>query len=86
MLNATGIVRKVDPLGRVVLPIALRREQGIEPKDALEISVDGNDIIVQKYFPGCVFCGEHKGMSEFKGKIMCRNCVVAIASTRDVAD
>ena len=56
-MKSTGIVRKVDELGRVVLPIELRRNLNIEEKDSLEIYVDGNSVILKKYEPDCIFCG-----------------------------
>ena len=59
-MKSTGIVRKVDELGRIVLPIELRRTMGIEVKDALEIYVDGDHIVLKKYEPSCVFCGNAK--------------------------
>ena len=57
MMKSTGIVRKVDELGRIVLPMELRRSLGIAEKDALEIYVDAEKIILKKYEPACVFCG-----------------------------
>jgi len=56
-MKATGIVRKVDNLGRIVLPIELRRTLNIETKDSIEIYVDGEDVILKKYEPACTFCG-----------------------------
>ena len=79
-MKATGIVRKIDELGRVVLPIDIRRERGIEPKDGLEIYVDGEFIIVQKYQPRCVFCGGTEEIGEFMGKLVCRACEAEIGS------
>ena len=73
-MKSTGIVRKVDELGRVVIPIELRRTLGIDEKDALEIYVDAEKIILKKYEPACVFCGEAGDMSNFKGKNVCRDC------------
>ena len=73
-MKATGIVRPVAELGRIVLPKSLRRERGIEPRDDVEIFVYGDCIILQKYVPGCVFCGEHERLSEFKGKLVCPSC------------
>ena len=67
-MKSTGIVRKVDELGRIVLPIELRRTMGIEVKDALEIYVDGDHIVLKKYEPSCVFCGNAKDIIHFKGK------------------
>jgi transcriptional pleiotropic regulator of transition state genes len=58
MKKATGIVRRVDELGRIVLPIELRRVLGIQEKDKLEIYTEGDTIILHKYAPGCVFCGD----------------------------
>ena len=55
-MKSTGIVRRVDELGRIVLPIEMRRTLDIAEKDALEIYVDGNHIILKKYEPACIFC------------------------------
>ena len=73
-MKATGIVRKVDDLGRIVLPIDVRRERGIEPKDDVEIYVDGDNIVLQKYRPHCVFCGGQEDLIEFQGKRVCLSC------------
>ena len=73
-MKSTGIVRKVDELGRIVLPIELRRTMGIEVKDALEIYVDGDHIVLKKYEPSCVFCGNAKDIIHFKGYIVCSDC------------
>lgn len=78
-MRASGYVRHVDELGRIVLPISVRRQQGIMPKDPIEMFVDGDSIVLQKYVPGCVFCGEHENVTEFRGKIVCFSCVEAIA-------
>lgn len=75
MMKSTGIVRKVDELGRVVIPIELRRTLGIAEKDALEIYVDGERIILKKYEPACIFCGNADKVSHFKGKIVCHDCL-----------
>ena len=73
-MKSTGIVRKVDELGRIVLPIELRRTMGIEVKDALEIYVDGDHIVLKKYEPSCVFCGNAKDIIHFKGQNVCSDC------------
>lgn len=73
-MKSTGIVRKVDELGRIVLPIELRRTMGIEVKDALEIYVDGDHIVLKKYEPSCVFCGNAKDIIHFKSKNVCSDC------------
>lgn len=68
-MKSTGIVRKVDELGRVVLPIELRRTLNIAEKDALEIYVDEQNIILKKYEPACIFCDNAKNITLYKGKI-----------------
>ena len=74
-VKALGIVRQIDELGRVVIPVELRRTLGIEVKDGMEIFVDGNKIILQKYEPGCTFCGEVQEKPKFiYGKIVCDTC------------
>lgn len=78
-MKATGIVRKVDELGRVVLPIELRRTLGMEVNDPLEIFVDGNQIILKKYKLGCTFCDNVDGISVIKGKPICSTCLKEIS-------
>ena len=73
-MKSTGIVRKVDELGRIVLPIEMRRTLDIAEKDALEIYVDGDNIILRKYQPTCIFCDNAKGVISFKGKNVCPDC------------
>lgn len=74
-MKSTGIVRKVDELGRVVIPIELRRTLNIGEKDALEIFTEGETIILKKYEPACVFCGQAKAVKNVKGKNICPACV-----------
>ena len=74
-MKSTGIVRKVDELGRIVIPIELMRTLDIEIKDALEIFVDGDYIMLKKYEPACVFCGQAKETTSFKGKNVCPECI-----------
>lgn len=78
MMKSTGIVRKVDELGRVVIPIELRRTLSIDEKDALEIYVDGERIVLRKYEPACIFCGNADGVRPFKGKNVCPHCLEAM--------
>ncbi|NMB40912.1 MAG: AbrB/MazE/SpoVT family DNA-binding domain-containing protein [Firmicutes bacterium] len=78
-LKSTGIVRKVDELGRVVIPIELRRTLGIKVKDALEIYVDGERIVLKKYEPACIFCGSADGVKQFSGRIVCQDCIRKMA-------
>ncbi|MGM9522407.1 MAG: AbrB/MazE/SpoVT family DNA-binding domain-containing protein [Oscillospiraceae bacterium] len=74
-MKSTGIVRKVDELGRIVIPIELRRTLGIEEKDSLEIYVNEDNIILRKYEPACIFCGKAKDVSSYKGKNICAKCM-----------
>lgn len=77
-MKSTGIVRKVDELGRIVLPIELRRTLGIQEKDRIEIFVDGESIILRKYQPACIFCDNAKDIINYKGKNICPECVKAM--------
>jgi transcriptional pleiotropic regulator of transition state genes len=79
-MKSTGIVRKVDELGRVVIPIELRRTLGIEQKDALEIYVDNEHIILKKYEPACIFCDNARDVETYKGKNICKNCLEDLKS------
>jgi transcriptional pleiotropic regulator of transition state genes len=78
-MKSTGIVRKVDELGRVVIPIELRRTLGIDEKDSLEIYVDGEKIILKKYEPACIFCGNAEDVINYRGKNICRECLGQLA-------
>lgn len=80
MMKSTGIVRKVDELGRVVIPVELRRTLRIAEKDALEIYVDEEKIILKKYEPACVFCGNAGETVTFKNKIICKDCITDMRS------
>lgn len=73
-MKSTGIVRKVDELGRIVLPIELRRTLDIAEKDSLEIYSDGASIVLKKYEQACVFCGGVKDIVNYKGKNICEDC------------
>ena len=75
VMKSTGIVRKVDELGRIVLPIELRRTLDIAERDSLEIYVDGASIILKKYEPACIFCGDAADVISYKGRNICRNCL-----------
>jgi transcriptional pleiotropic regulator of transition state genes len=79
-VKSTGIVRKVDELGRIVLPIELRRTLEINEKDSLEIYVDGSSVILKKYEPSCIFCGDAKDVIVYKGRNICPNCLKELAS------
>lgn len=74
-MKSTGIVRKIDSLGRVVLPIELRRTLDIDKEDPIEIFVDDNYIMLKKYQPSCIFCNDARNVIPFKGKNICENCL-----------
>lgn len=74
-MKSTGIVRPVDSLGRIVLPIELRRMMNIECKDSIEIFVDGQYIMLKKYQPSCVFCDSMDDIHSYKGKNVCSECI-----------
>lgn len=69
------VVRKVDPLGRVVLPVKLRKKLGIGTNDPVEMFLDNGKIQISKYSPKCIFCGSTNGVSNYKGKNICTSCV-----------
>lgn len=77
-MKTTGIVRKIDTLGRVVIPIELRRTLGIDIKDSIEIFVDDENIILKKYNPACFFCDNATGLQSFSGKNICTECLSKI--------
>ena len=77
-MKATGIVRKVDELGRIVLPIELRRTMDISERDPLEIYVEGSSIILKKFRPACVFCDSVRDVSDFIGKNVCKRCLAEL--------
>lgn len=77
-MKSTGIVRMVDHLGRVVLPIEIRKTMGINEKDPLEIFIDDNKIILSKYHPACTFCSNADNIVYFNGKRICADCLKKI--------
>jgi transcriptional pleiotropic regulator of transition state genes len=79
-LKSTGIVRKVDELGRIVLPIELRRTLDIAEKDSLEIYIDGSAIVLKKYQPSCIFCDNDREIMIFHGKNVCSKCAKEMRS------
>ena len=78
-MKSTGIVRKVDELGRIVLPSELRKSLGIDVKDSLEIYTSGDSVILKKYLPSCIFCGEANDITVFKNKNVCKSCLKQIS-------
>ena len=77
-MKSTGIVRKIDELGRLVLPMEIRQTMDIQTRDALEIFTENDRIILQKYRPACIFCGNADNVQYFKGKRICAACAEGI--------
>ena len=74
-MKSTGVVRKLDNLGRIVIPIELRKTMDIAIKDTLEIFTEGDQIILKKYHPACIFCNDARDVNLFKGKLICDKCL-----------
>ena len=74
-MKSTGIIRKVDDLGRIVLPIELRRMLDIAERDELEIFMEGDRIVLQKYESSCIFCGSSCGLVSYHGRNVCMECI-----------
>ena len=74
-MRSTGIVRMVDQLGRIVLPIELRKAMDIKEKDPLEIFTDDDRIILTKYHPACIFCNDARDVILYKDKLICKRCL-----------
>ena len=80
----TGIVRRIDELGRIVLPMELRNKFGITEKDPMEIYVDGASIVLKKYEPNCIFCGNAKSLVHHNNKMVCTKCVTKLSKAKTV--
>ena len=74
-MKSTGIIRKVDELGRIVIPIELRRTLYIAERDELEIFMENDRIILQKYQPSCIFCSSSESLVVYQRKNVCRECL-----------
>lgn len=77
-MKSLGIVRKVDELGRIVLPIETRRRLELEPGDGVEIFVEKDRVILKKYEPSCLFCGDADDIVVYKDKRICKNCLAEL--------
>lgn len=73
-MKSTGIIRRVDELGRVVIPIEIRNQFNIAEKDPIEIYVNGSSIILKKFEPNCIFCGSTEDLVSFDDKLICSKC------------
>ena len=78
-MKSTGVVRRIDELGRIVLPKEIRRTLGIDEKDPLEIYVEEDKIILTKFSEMCTFCGQVKDLKKYKGKCVCLKCAKSLA-------
>ena len=78
-MKSTGIVRKVDELGRIVLPIEMRRTLGIGERESLEMFTEGESIVLRKYSPACLFCGSTRDNVEYRGKRVCKSCIQSMS-------
>lgn len=82
-MKSTGIIRKVDELGRVVIPIEIRNKFEIAEKDPIEIYVEGSSIILKKFEPNCIFCGSTKDLVEYKDKLVCSKCADSLMKLKE---
>ena len=73
-MKSTGIVRRIDELGRIVLPIEIRKNLSLSSRDAVEIFVNEDTIVLKKYQPACIFCEDAKDVITFHGKNVCTTC------------
>ena len=85
-MKSTGIVRKIDGLGRIVLPIELRRTLEIGDSDSLEIFIEDNTIILKKYQPTCIFCDSLADSVQFGGYTVCKNCISKLDELRETEE
>ncbi len=74
-MKTLGITRKIDSMGRLVIPTEIRKMLGLNNHDPVELFMDGDTVIVKKYLPHCIFCGEAKEITEYKGKRICQRCL-----------
>ena len=81
-MKSTGVVRQLDTLGRIVLPIELRRTMDIGVKDMVEIFVEDDKIVLKKYHPACIFCGDARDVVPYKGKLVCKSCMTELGATK----
>lgn len=79
-MKATGIVRNVDELGRIVIPKSMRTRMDLKCGDPIEIFVEGGNIVLSKFAPHCIFCGSDESIEQFKGKNVCKSCIAEIGT------
>ena len=74
-MKSTGIVRKIDSVGRFVVPVELRSTLNLSNNDSIEIFTDDDKVILKKYQPSCIFCNNADDVIYFKGKLICKDCL-----------
>lgn len=79
-MKSIGVIRKLDELGRIVLPVEFRRTLNIKNSDSVEIFAQNNSIYITKLNPACVFCGKTTKLTEVGDKYVCRNCLKSLSS------
>ncbi len=79
-MKSTGIIRRVDELGRVVIPIEIRNQFDIVEKDPIEIYVDGSSIVLKKFESNCIFCGNNQNLLSYHDKLICTDCADKIGT------
>lgn len=78
-MKIKGVVRQLDPVGRVVIPVEFRNIMGIKPGDPIEIVLQGSEVVLRKYNESCALCGSTRGLKEYKGKLICSRCAREIS-------
>jgi transcriptional pleiotropic regulator of transition state genes len=79
-MKAIRFIRRVDELGRIVLPADIRKQFSLDSHDALEILIEDNNLVLRKYQPCCVFCDSSEDVFEYHGKTVCRKCAKEMAN------
>ena len=82
-MKSTGIIRRMDELGRVVIPIEIRNQFNIVEKDPIEIYVEGSNIVLKKFEPNCVFCGNTQDLLSYHDKLICKKCANKISALKE---
>lgn len=82
-VKTVGIPRKVDHLGRIVVPVEFRRLLGIHEGDELEVTMDGDTVVMRRVEPACVFCDAPRGLTSVRDRWVCASCAVEVAGSHD---